>query len=199
MSRRSVAIRTLYSFAAKDIDTFPRRRNRRCPAPENPRKFSINPRHRRSSPRPAELASSDADAAATPRWKVREKLDSTCSDSRFCKQSSGTLWRLPGRNYSVILADYNDTARTTRRTERTSTGRLFFGTSEYGCNILNISPGGAQIRLSQPIATWATVTLVIDSVGALHCRVLWQRGETIALQFVQSANWVNGKILARAS
>ena len=101
----------------------------------------------------------------------------------------------------MILANsFSNTARTTRRTdERTTTGRLFFGTSEYGCKILNISSGGAQVRLSQPIATWATVTLVIDSIGALHCRVLWQRGETIALQFVQDANWVNGKILARAS
>ena len=102
---------------------------------------------------------------------------------------------------SVILADsYTDTARTSRRSEdRTAAGRLFFGTSEYGCKILNISQGGAQVRLPHPIATWATVTLVIERIGALHCRVLWQRGETIALQFVQNANWVNGKILARAS
>jgi len=52
------------------------------------------------------------------------------------------------------------------------------------------------VRLSHPVEVWRTVTLYIDSVGALHCRVLWQRGDTIALQFVQDANWVNGKILA---
>jgi hypothetical protein len=101
----------------------------------------------------------------------------------------------------VILAEaYSDTARTSRRSEaRTISGRLFFGATEYTCNILNISAGGAQVRLPHSIAIWATVTLVIDSIGAFHCRVVWQRGETIALQFVQNANWVNGKLLARAS
>jgi hypothetical protein len=101
----------------------------------------------------------------------------------------------------VIAAEaYTDTARAFRRTEqRTSTARLFFGTSEYVCSITSISQGGAQVRLPHSIATWATVTLVIDSVGAFHCRVVWQRGETLALQFVQNANWVNGKFLARAS
>jgi PilZ domain len=101
----------------------------------------------------------------------------------------------------VILAEtYDNTARSPRRTEdRTATGRLFFGTTEYGCKILNISQGGAQVRLPHSIAIWATVTLVIESIGALHCRVLWQRGETIALQFVQNSNWVNGKFLASAS
>ena len=101
----------------------------------------------------------------------------------------------------MLLAEtYTDAARTSRRSdERTATGRLFFGASEYGCKILNVSAGGAQVRLPHPIAIWATVTLVIDSIGALHCRVVWQRGETIALQFVQDANWVNGKFLARAS
>jgi hypothetical protein len=101
----------------------------------------------------------------------------------------------------VLLAEaYTDTARTSRRSEaRTASGRLFFGTTEYNCNILNISPGGAQVRLPHSIAIWATVTLVIEKIGALHCRVVWQRGETIALQFVQNANWVNGKFLTRAS
>jgi len=76
---------------------------------------------------------------------------------------------------------------------------LFFGATEYGCTVLDVSSGGARVRLPHPIAAWATVTRVIDGIGALHCRVLWQRGETLALQFVQNANWVNGKLLAAAS
>jgi hypothetical protein len=83
--------------------------------------------------------------------------------------------------------------------ERTDTGRLFFGTSEYACTVRSISAGGAQIKLPHSIATWATVTLVLDHIGALHCRVVWQRGDTVALQFVQNANWVNGKFHAAAS
>jgi hypothetical protein len=77
--------------------------------------------------------------------------------------------------------------------------RLFHGAAEYRCSILALSAGGAQIRLPHPIDLWSTVTLAIDGIGSLHCRVVWQRGETLALQFVQSANWVNGKLLAAAS
>ena len=97
----------------------------------------------------------------------------------------------------MLAATYNHRARTARRADdRSDAGRLFFGTSEYACNVLSISPGGAQVKLPHSIAIWATVTLVIDSIGALHCRVLWQRGDTVALQFVQNANWVNTKFLA---
>lgn len=78
-------------------------------------------------------------------------------------------------------------------------GRLFSGAVEHDCAILSISPGGAQIRLPQKIGIWTTVTLSIDGIGALHCRVVWQRGDIIALQFVQNAHWVNGKFLAAAS
>jgi hypothetical protein len=101
----------------------------------------------------------------------------------------------------VILAEtHQQSARRKPHSEELSdAGRLFFGTSEYACRILSISPGGAQVKLPHSIAIWATVTLVIDSIGALHCRVLWQRGDTIALQFVQNANWVNTKFLAAAS
>jgi hypothetical protein len=100
----------------------------------------------------------------------------------------------------ILAGTYTHSARATRRADdRSDAGRLFFGTSEYACKVLSISPGGAQVKLPHSIATWATVTLVIDSIGALHCRVLWQRGDTVALQFVQNANWVNGKFLAAAS
>jgi PilZ domain len=140
-------------------------------------------------------------AAATAREKARQRRNLAASNSRFRKQFRGTVKGSGGGTTDVILAEaFNHSARTASRAEdRTGSGRLFFGKSEYGCKVLNISPGGAQVKLPHAIATWATVTLVIESIGALHCRVLWQRGETIALQFVQNAHWVNGKILAAAS
>lgn len=100
----------------------------------------------------------------------------------------------------ILAATYQRTARARHRADdRSDTGRLFFGTGEYACKILSISAGGAQVKLPHSIAIWATVTLVLDSIGALHCRVVWQRGDTVALQFVQNANWVAGKFLAAAS
>jgi hypothetical protein len=100
----------------------------------------------------------------------------------------------------MLAATYRHALRPKpRQEERTDAGRLFFGTTEYACKILSISAGGAQIRLPHSIAIWATVTLVLDHIGALHCRVVWQRGDTVALQFVQNANWVNGKFHAAAT
>jgi hypothetical protein len=100
----------------------------------------------------------------------------------------------------MLAATYKQAVRPKRRKEeRTDLGRLFFGTGEYACKILSISAGGAQVKLPHSIAIWATVTLVLDSIGALHCRVVWQRGDTVALQFVQNANWVAGKFLTAAS
>lgn len=78
-------------------------------------------------------------------------------------------------------------------------GRLLYGVREFNCPILALSSGGAHVQLVQPIGIWSTVTLAIDGIGSLHCRVVWQRGDTVALQFVQNAQWVNGKILAAAS
>jgi len=100
----------------------------------------------------------------------------------------------------MLAATYRHAVRPKRsEEERTDSGRLFFGTSEYACKIVSISAGGAQVKLPHSIAIWATVTLVLDNIGALHCRVVWQRGDTVALQFVQNANWVSGKFLAAAS
>lgn len=102
----------------------------------------------------------------------------------------------------MILAEsYNQGAQAKHWTprQRGERGRLSYGAVEHDCAILSTSPGGAQIRLSQKIGIWTTVTLSIPGIGALHCRVVWQRGDVIALQFVQNAHWVNGKFLAAAS
>lgn len=98
---------------------------------------------------------------------------------------------------SVLAQAYETRSQHHRRAEASvRSGCLSYGATEHVCTVFNISPWGAWVRLAHPVEVWRTVTLYIDSVGALHCRVLWQRGDTIALQFVQDANWVNGKILA---
>lgn len=102
----------------------------------------------------------------------------------------------------MILAEAKNDKKSTRlrlAQDGNKGSRLFHGASEHGCSILTLSAGGAQIRLPHPIDLWSTVTLSIDGIGSLHCRVVWQRGEIVALQFVQNANWVNGKFLAAAS
>lgn len=44
-----------------------------------------------------------------------------------------------------------------------------------------------------PVRVWSTVTFAVDGAGAVHGRILWQRGDTVALQFVQNVRWVNSR------
>ena len=73
--------------------------------------------------------------------------------------------------------------------------RLLFGASEYPCILLAVTPSGARIRMPKPnpVRVWSTVTFAVDGAGAVHGRILWQRGDTVALQFVQNVRWVNSR------
>jgi hypothetical protein len=71
--------------------------------------------------------------------------------------------------------------------------RLLFGATEYPCILLAVTPGGARIRMPNPVRVWSTVTFAVDGAGAVHGRILWQRGDTVALQFVQNMRWVNSR------
>lgn len=75
-------------------------------------------------------------------------------------------------------------------------GRLSFGAHEFPCTVLNISAGGAQLRLAQQVQAWTIATLQIDRFGKFHGRIVWQRGETIGLQFLEDPVLVTKRIIA---
>lgn len=64
---------------------------------------------------------------------------------------------------------------------------LSFGLANYPCAIERLTAGGAILRCADPVAPWTVVTLRIDQFGKFHGRVLWQRGDSVTLQFLDAA------------
>jgi hypothetical protein len=62
-------------------------------------------------------------------------------------------------------------------------GKLVSGDEEVDCEVLNVSVGGAKIRISQPIETNAHVRVRILRVGEFAGRVAWRNGTTMGVEF----------------
>ena len=62
-------------------------------------------------------------------------------------------------------------------------GKLVSGDAEVDCEVLNVSVGGAKVRIAEPIDTNAHVCVKIRRVGALIGRVAWRNGTTLGVEF----------------
>ena len=62
-------------------------------------------------------------------------------------------------------------------------GTLFSGDQSVECQVLNISAGGAKIRLAEPVPTDALVRVRIERIGEFTARIAWRNGETIGVEF----------------
>ena len=62
-------------------------------------------------------------------------------------------------------------------------GKLYAGDRVVDCDVLNLSIGGAKIRLAEPVETASQVRLRIERVGEFSGRVAWQDGATLGIEF----------------
>lgn len=62
-------------------------------------------------------------------------------------------------------------------------GKLISGDQEVDCEVLNISVGGAKIRVAQPIEVNSNVCVRILRVGEFIGRVAWCNGTTLGVEF----------------
>jgi PilZ domain len=62
-------------------------------------------------------------------------------------------------------------------------GTLISGDEEVDCEVLNISVGGAKIRVAHPIQTATNVCVKILRVGEFTGRVAWCNGTTMGVEF----------------
>jgi len=62
-------------------------------------------------------------------------------------------------------------------------GKLISGENEVDCEVLNVSVGGAKIRISEPIETNSHVCVKIRRVGEFNGRVAWRNGTTMGVEF----------------
>ena len=57
------------------------------------------------------------------------------------------------------------------------------GDQEVDCEVLNISVGGAKLRIAEPIETNGQVRVKIRRVGEFNARVAWRNGTTMGVEF----------------
>lgn len=69
------------------------------------------------------------------------------------------------------------------RHETLCTGTVFVGEQAMECDVLNISTGGAKIRLPEMVETDSTLRIRIDRVGEFTGRVAWRNGSTCGVEF----------------
>lgn len=62
-------------------------------------------------------------------------------------------------------------------------GKVLAGGQEVDCDMLNISLGGAKLRLAKPVEADADIRVQIDEVGEFTGRVVWRNGENVGVKF----------------
>ena len=80
-------------------------------------------------------------------------------------------------------ADLNERQRHPR-TAVFCPGELASAEQAWDCEILDISAGGAKIRLATPLDPAAELSLTIGSHGTLPVQVMWQNGQYLGVAFL---------------
>jgi len=61
------------------------------------------------------------------------------------------------------------------------------------CITLDLSLGGARLRLSEPVGLLEHVTLILDKFGRFPAEIVWVTETEIGLQFTESPEQVAGR------
>ncbi|MBL8702318.1 MAG: PilZ domain-containing protein [Alphaproteobacteria bacterium] len=104
----------------------------------------------------------------------------------------------PEATPSSARGEAADTSAAERREHRrigvACAGELLLGPLRFPCAIVDVSAGGAQLSLGETIAPLSPATLRIVNVGALHCRVVWNKGGRTGVRFLHDSNWVKSRL-----
>ncbi len=73
------------------------------------------------------------------------------------------------------------------RTTVSLPGRISCGTKDGACTMLNISPGGALLRVRDEFDISSIVTVQVERHGAFHARVVWRRNDHLGIKFLDDA------------
>jgi len=76
---------------------------------------------------------------------------------------------------------------------------LLIGDVKIDCEIINISFGGAQVRVHRAVEARSEVTLEIDPFGSFNMEVRWGDGEDVGLKFNDDSVKVAELVMAIAT
>jgi len=68
------------------------------------------------------------------------------------------------------------------------------GASEAGCVLLNVSDGGALLRVADPFACPTTLDIEIARVGSFPAEVAWRGADSVGLTFKDSPREVSQRL-----
>jgi len=79
------------------------------------------------------------------------------------------------------------TQREPRRQLRNRVTWISFGDAKRECTVLDVSPGGAKIvtDVAIDVRDRFGLTLTPEHTGRYECEVVWRRGKTYGVKFVQ--------------
>lgn len=92
-------------------------------------------------------------------------------------------------------AEYSDQRKYKRKPVLYS-ARLETLNGTYDCIALDLSLGGAKLRLSTAMQMKQPVALVLDRFGVLQAEIVWQRPGLVGLRFTNDPDYI-GSILGR--
>lgn len=74
-------------------------------------------------------------------------------------------------------------------------GAVRGGREDVECVVLNMSPGGAKVRLLKRfVGDGSPVILHVDRLGGYTCEVVWTEGNTMGLRFLRDPKQIAGEI-----
>lgn len=91
----------------------------------------------------------------------------------------------------------DDNSRRLLRRKVLWNGELTCGGFDFDCKVFDISLRGAQIKLALPLAPGAELTLALEKVGKVPCRVAWQRDGRLGLLFLCDGNFIRRALGAK--
>jgi hypothetical protein len=104
----------------------------------------------------------------------------------------------PGSSPAAKPAKAPSTTKTLRRHPRSAvfwSGAIQAGRESIDCIVLNMSPGGAKVKLLKRFAgDGSPVVLHIDRLGGYAGEVVWSEGELIGLRFLKDPQLIAADI-----
>jgi hypothetical protein len=88
-----------------------------------------------------------------------------------------------GLERGFLATDKGRTYRAHPRYEIFCLGEFSVGDQTVDCVVLNISVGGAKLRISEPIGDASQVRLRVERIGDFAGRLAWRDGTTMGIAF----------------
>jgi hypothetical protein len=97
---------------------------------------------------------------------------------------------MPSENIRRLRRPEAGDATPGRRWKTNWPAELACSAGRIACTVLDISSWGAQLRIDGPANVQGRVWLNVECVGTIGADIVWQRDNTIGVQFLEQQGWI---------